>query len=64
MHQEQFSLYSIEELSEMFMVMDTYGNGTVSLAELKQALHESDTQMDDVTIEKLFKGIDVDNSGV
>ena len=58
-----FDLYycvSLHELRDMFVILDTQGSGTVTLVDLKKSLQQmhSDTQMDDETIEKLFRGID------
>eukprot|EP00586_Coscinodiscus_wailesii_P006518 CAMPEP_0172488964 /NCGR_PEP_ID=MMETSP1066-20121228/18693_1 /TAXON_ID=671091 /ORGANISM="Coscinodiscus wailesii, Strain CCMP2513" /LENGTH=617 /DNA_ID=CAMNT_0013256509 /DNA_START=64 /DNA_END=1917 /DNA_ORIENTATION=+ len=56
---------SLTELRDMFYNLDKKSSGTIELTELKQALKEmhSDKHLDDETIEKLFKGIDIDNSG-
>jgi len=56
---------SLHELREIFTSLDTTGSGTVSLVDLKDALKRmhSDKQLDDSTLEKLFHGIDVDESG-
>lgn len=56
---------SLRELRDIFQVIDSDGNGTIYLEELKSALSQmhSDKTLDDETIEKLFKGIDLDQSG-
>lgn len=56
---------SLNELRDLFTVLDIKGTGTITLVDLKNALGlmHSDKHMDDKTIEKLFQGIDVDRSG-
>lgn len=56
---------SLHELREIFTSLDSSGSGTVSLVDLNVALKRmhSDKQLDDETLEKLFHGIDVDESG-
>uniref|UniRef100_A0A6U6K7F4 Calmodulin n=1 Tax=Odontella aurita TaxID=265563 RepID=A0A6U6K7F4_9STRA len=56
---------SLNELRDLFTVLDSKGTGTITLVDLKNALGKmhSDKHMDDKTIEKLFQGIDVDRSG-
>jgi len=55
---------SLGALRDMFAVLDKKSTGTIDLAELKQALQEMKfDDLSDDKIEKLFKGVDVDNSG-
>lgn len=56
---------SLNELRDLFTVLDSKGTGTITLVDMKKALGQinSDKQMDDKTIEKLFRGIDIDRSG-
>lgn len=56
---------SLNELRDLFTVLDSQGTGTITLVDLQNALGQmhSDKHMDDATIEKLFQGIDVDRSG-
>ena len=56
---------SLTELKEIFTTLDLTSSGTIAIADLKQALNEmhSDKHLDDGTVEKLFRGIDLDSSG-
>lgn len=55
----------LDELKNMFISIDVSNTGTITLADLKDAMQRmhSDKHLDDATIEKLFAGIDQDHSG-
>eukprot|EP00591_Stephanopyxis_turris_P004121 CAMPEP_0195512890 /NCGR_PEP_ID=MMETSP0794_2-20130614/4684_1 /TAXON_ID=515487 /ORGANISM="Stephanopyxis turris, Strain CCMP 815" /LENGTH=624 /DNA_ID=CAMNT_0040640771 /DNA_START=74 /DNA_END=1948 /DNA_ORIENTATION=+ len=55
----------LKELSHIFNVMDSNSSGTITLMDLKSALHEMQAKnhLEEATLEKLFKDIDIDNSG-
>lgn len=56
---------SLHELRDIFVALDAEGDGIITLVDLKTALQNmhSDKGFDEATIEKLFIGIDQDNSG-
>ncbi|GMH72544.1 hypothetical protein TrRE_jg1941 [Triparma retinervis] len=53
----------LEELAQMFQDIDVNNEGTITLVELRDALKEK-REIDMEKIEKIFKGIDYDRSGV
>jgi len=56
---------SLQELSELFIILNTSQDGTITLLDLKHALKTMDTgkHLDNYGIEEIFKGVDVDTSG-
>jgi len=65
-HECQKSIHSLQELAKLFSSIDIDNEGTITLLDLKEALRtmEADKHLDEKTIEKLFKGIDVDKTGL
>lgn len=53
----------VGQLNEIFLLADTEDNGTLTLLELKDAIHQVNPSMDDESIGTMFKGIDQDQSG-
>lgn len=54
----------VGKLRELFLMIDTNQSGTITLPELKDALHKiEDPDLDDENVENIFAAIDYDGSG-
>merc|ERR1712139_194635 len=52
-----------EELIEAFKVFDTDGSGSLSAAELRQAMMSSGEKLSDEEIDEIIREVDVDGDG-
>jgi len=58
------NISSLDELKNLFIAIDVSNTGTITLADLKNAMKmHSDKNLEDETVEKLFRGIDLYHSG-